>query len=576
MRVKFVILILLCVGIIFPHKNYAQNGRLPNSDLFPMSPQSSPKIDVLRMDKLTEAERLVAYSLQGLVNRQCPQIYLLHRSQTGILDFYREHKYVKRVREITKLGELVSLYKKVPRGLVVFDPEKTYMVNLASNLASVEDRIMVAENLLDSVLEIMGKKTNVFDLRQLNLKDDVEAIDWYMANVFPKQNHQAMSVANNHSMNNIFRDYLIAFKIPTFWLPGKKDIDYSKEYEERVLKLYQIMPDNIPVLGFWPARDIDGNKVGYQEFPGVKLAGEYAKFTTVSTHVGNYSFHSGVKVAGYQYKQTKVRNKPCPKYDKSKKYVALVMTESGDAPGYMLTKFRSYQWEQPNREKVPVSYGINPLMQYLYPALTKYYYDSASENNFFFNSISGAGYCYPFEGYGSKTSDPEKTVREYFKLTSDNMKKMDLDVLALYTHPKKMLSGTDLQLLDTIVKYVPVMKSFVLGMHKVNGYDAGNSHGILEGNVSYHHTITRWPSGNVHGFNKAYEPLDEKKDDFAVEYMVNEIRRNSAGGNFIQAMFYSWFYGPRRLAKVQEILEKEGYVFVTLNHFDKLYREAQK
>ena len=171
----------------------------------------------------TDVYRIVTcYSLQGLVNRQCPQIYLLHRSQTGILDFYREHKYVKRVREITKLGELVSLYKKVPRGLVVFDPEKTYMVNLASNLASVEDRIMVAENLLDSVLEIMGKKTNVFDLRQLNLKDDVEAIDWYMANVFPKQNHQAMSVANNHSMNNIFRDYLIAFKIPTFGCQGKK------------------------------------------------------------------------------------------------------------------------------------------------------------------------------------------------------------------------------------------------------------------------------------------------------------------------------------------------------------------
>ncbi|MGN0188317.1 MAG: hypothetical protein ACI395_02255, partial [Candidatus Cryptobacteroides sp.] len=122
----------------------------------------------------------------------------------------------------------------------------------------------------------------------------------------------------------------------------------------------------------------------------------------------------------------------------------------------------------------------------------------------------------------------------------------------------------------------PDMKSLVLGMHRVDGYDAGNSHGMLANNVSFHHTITIWPDGNVNGYNKAYANLDKNKDDFAVDYLVNEIRRNSKGGNFIQAMFYSWFYGPRRLAKVQEILEKEGYVFVTMNHFDQLYRESLK
>ena len=39
-------------------------------------------------------------------------------------------------------------------------------------------------------------------------------------------------------------------------------------------------------------------------------------------------------------------------------------------------------------------------------------------------------------------------------------------------------------------------------------------------------------------------------------------------------MFYSWHYGPRRLKIVKDTLEKEGYTFVTLDEFDRLFREA--
>jgi len=39
-------------------------------------------------------------------------------------------------------------------------------------------------------------------------------------------------------------------------------------------------------------------------------------------------------------------------------------------------------------------------------------------------------------------------------------------------------------------------------------------------------------------------------------------------------MFYSWFYGPKRLDLIRQTLEKEGYVFVTLNELEKIYRES--
>ena len=55
--------------------------------------------------------------------------------------------------------------------------------------------------------------------------------------------------------------------------------------------------------------------------------------------------------------------------------------------------------------------------------------------------------------------------------------------------------------------------------------------------------------------------------------MVKEIQENG-DGPFIQAMFYSWHYGPRRLKKLQDKLKPLGYEFVTMKEFDELYRQS--
>lgn len=102
-------------------------------------------------------------------------------------------------------------------------------------------------------------------------------------------------------------------------------------------------------------------------------------------------------------------------------------------------------------------------------------------------------------------------------------------------------------------------------MHRT-GYSAANANELLPNGMTVHHTVTFW----------SYDDLvwnDESYDDAAVEHMVKEIHENG-DGPFIQAMFYSWHYGPRRLYKLQERLRPEGYEFVTMLHFDQLYRKS--
>lgn len=111
------------------------------------------------------------------------------------------------------------------------------------------------------------------------------------------------------------RDYLICFRIPTFWLPGK-DPDYNPEMENRIIRLWQKTPVNIPVIGFWPA-----TKSGYEEYEGVQLAGKYGKFTIVNTWAGNYSFHSGT--GNSEIKMLQRRRNEKKQFDPTRKYVAL-------------------------------------------------------------------------------------------------------------------------------------------------------------------------------------------------------------------------------------------------------------
>lgn len=536
-------------------------------DYLPQSPSASEDIYSINVEDLTEGMRLSVLSAQGLLNRDGAEVYTYVGQDAWLLDFYKERGYVKEVRDYDDPYRLLSdICGDGISGIVVYDPEKKFTINLATNIAGVEDRIIVHPDDLQKVSEATGL-TDVIDLRDMGFIDVKESFRWYMDNVFPEQNHSVLSVAKSGVfMFDVYRDYLVEFRIPVFWLPGKSDADYDPDYERQVIEMFKATPENIPVLGFWPGVE-DGKDIGYAEMDGVGLAGKYGKFTLVNTWVGNYSFHSGVKPHLKEYSQERVRRDTL-EYDPQKKYVALIMAESGDAPAYYLyTGLYPRQWNDPDRGKVAISYGITPSLRMLAPAVLADLYETRTDNDYFFCSISGAGYCYPFLGYGSLTPDPDRCRSRYFlEMTADNMKMLDLDMLGIYTHPDIAWTQEDRQIAEKYIFPMPGLRSVVSGMHRTE-YTAGNSH-ELHGDVSVHHNVTFWSMEN---FVWDDISIDEK----AVDHLENEIRTYGADGNFIMAMFYSWHYGPRRLNMLRERLESEGYVFVTLDEFDRLWRQSQ-
>lgn len=536
------------------------------TDYLPVTPSVSRQILSINVENLSEGMRLTVLSLQGVVNRDSAVVYTYVNQDAWLLDFYRQHGYVQESKDYTDPYEFLSdVCNSGVSGIVVYDPGKKFTVNLATNIAGVENRLIVHPDDADHVKKVTGLD-NVLDLRTFGFKRPGEAFSWYMKNVFPSQRHDVLSVAKGGLfMYDVYRDYLVEFKIPVFWLPGKSDEDYDPDYEKMVFGMLESTPYNIPVLGFWPGVE-NGKDIGYTEMDGVALAGKYGKFTLVNTWVGNYSFHSGVRPHGASLKQSRA-DAGSLHYDPAKKYVALVMTESGDAPAYYLyTGLYPRQWNDPERGKVPVSYGITPSLRMLAPAILADLYATKTDNDYFFCSISGAGYCYPFLGYGSRTSAPEACLNDYFTdVTAANMSMLDLDMLAIYTHPDVGWTKDDRQTARQFILPIKGLRSVISGMHRTE-YTAGNSH-ELYGDVSVHHNVSFWSMEN-------FTWNDTSLDDEAVDYLENEIRTYGADGNFIMAMFYSWHYGPRRLNMLRERMEPDGYVFVTMDEFDILWRKS--
>jgi hypothetical protein len=119
-------------------------------------------------------------TLQGIVNRQKPQLYIYYIENEGInIDRYWWDKYRMNGKWLSKVNEeqvsdivsLVNKFKDVIKGSVVYDPKVPATSNLASSIAGIEDLIAIRYDLssgsLYSQLIVNGPKIPV-KVRLLN------------------------------------------------------------------------------------------------------------------------------------------------------------------------------------------------------------------------------------------------------------------------------------------------------------------------------------------------------------------------------------------------------------------------
>jgi len=522
-------------------------------------PAGPPPADVADIADFQHADidtKLAGTTLQGIVNQGKEARVLLQLSPLppGHPNFWVEELkrkgYVKEVNPLT-VEQYFDKYLPGAKGLVVYDPAVPGTMNVATMIAGVEQRMVVAPN---DVAKYRDRAPDVLDLRG-RWTTNAAGYAWAYETLWPKMNRDIVATYHYTHTNHHLRDYLVNQRVFTFWVTGQgQDTEaYADREAEKAVaeKVLADTPPNIPIIGWWS----EAKDHGMTEYGGVGWAGEYGKITIGTDWQTNLSFLSGVPVPMDQvtkrFREREVIHRHLA-VEAGKIYICFAIMESGDSPTYWHSVQRNV-WADPKRGDIPVAWTITTALPEMLPTVAEWYLDNATPNDHFIASIGGWGYCHPYRGLMGKTPDPEAAWDAYLTSTAAGMRRLGLVDLGLYTDAWLPFRRSEKDpITRRFAKGIPGLRSLVMGMGRDAEITTTEPHYRL-GDTLVSHIFTRWDATRV-----------TVRGDSMNQWLANEIRQQTPRGRpafmFVHAL--SWSYHPSDLVAVAENLG-EDYVIVS-------------
>ena len=387
--------------------------------LQPKMPPPARHLHVADIRSMTPDQQLLLTSLQGIVNRTQPRIFLIsHASDRYWLQQMQAQGDTDDPIEVTDPLSLITTFRSSIKGAVVPDPKVYVSPSVAVSIAGLEN-LVVATPALAAQLKLPIKS----DLRG-RFKDNADALRYTRTTLMPRLNPYLSICLDPPMLGNGSLDQIIAAKGLAFWITGPKQqnipgANMSAELAE-IKAIFAGQPLNSVVRGFW----WHGHGVGLDEAEGVALGSRFGKVTVVSDYVRNFSVLSGVPKASLKQKP----QNPTPKFDPSKVYIAFTMSD-GDNVSTWFGFFRKY-FEDPLHGTIPIGWGMAPGLLDVAPTLAQWYYERATPNDEFICDVSGAAYIYPPD-WATALHDRPAAMRSFYDWTQRDMERMDMKTIRL-------------------------------------------------------------------------------------------------------------------------------------------------
>ena len=525
-----------------PRPTAYKNVVLPNvprryATFQPKMPPPAQQLQVADIRRLSHAEKVLLFSLQGLVNRKQPRLYLITDDDDVLWlgELQRQGATGKPVVVADPLS-LLTRFKDSYKGAVLCDPKVYVSPCVAVTLAGQKDLLVVENAALAAKLALPV----TVDLRG-KFADNAAALRYLRTTLLPQQDPYLTCSLDPARFDGGAIDHLIAAKASVFWITGPKAAHLpgaNMEAELEELRTYlAALPLGAVVRGFWWHED----GMGLQEDDGVALGSRFGKITLVTDLITNLSVHSGVPA-------TTLKQKPRPappKFDPSKVYVCFTMSD-GDNLCTWRGYFKRY-FEDPVRGQVPVGWGMGPTLIDLAPTWARWYYENATENDEFICDVSGVAYIYP-PSWGTALKDREAALRYFYGRTQEYMERMDLKTVRLMD-----VDAPDIAKVGTLMPKTAFLMP-----------DYGHA-----GITNYHELTYTLPTGQ--------SVFRAATSGSGPEHLAQQIRER-AGQNrpaFINAFIWNWGSKLGDLKKTLEILGPD-FVAVTPSQLHALYKQATK
>ena len=334
-------------------------------------------------------QQLLLTTLQGVVNRRRPRIYLLQPQGEG-LDTWLDALAVPHHQTARPMSLLADYCDEVT-GAVLYDPDVAGTINVATTLAGLHDAVATSAALAASAgLPVIA------DLRG-QFASDLDAYTWAAANLWPHTTHR-MLIGLDPGISGYLRDYAVANRALVMFL------DPSVAAELALLEqLMADVPAGSPYLGWWPS-DLTG------ESDGTQVASQYGLFVVATDYSANLSVFSGAHAP-----VSKARQRAAVPPLGNKIYVTFTLTD-GDNLQYDQHHMRQL-WDDPSRGKVPLNWTVQPLAADAAPTFLAYYQRTATSNDYLMAGPSGAGYVYPGDWPADSLGSYTQMTRRYLDRT---------------------------------------------------------------------------------------------------------------------------------------------------------------
>ncbi len=485
--------------------------------------------------KCTRDERILLLSLQGIVNRRTPRIYLIFQDDDRFwLKEMQQKADTDTPIEISNPLSLVNRFRHEIHGAVLPDPNIYLSACTAASIAGADD-VLIATPELAKRLHLQIK----IDLRG-KFREGAEALRYIRTNLLPKLNPYLSCSLDPAIFDSGALDQVIAAKGSVFWITGTKaqflpGTNGQKETEE-VKALLAALPLGALIRGFW----WHGDDMGINEGPGVSLASRFGKVTIVSDYVANFLVFSGVNL-----ERLKQRSQlPPPTLDLGKVYFSFTMSD-GDNLCTWRSYFRSY-FSDPLHGSIPVGWGMGPTLIDCAPVWARWYFEHSTPNDEFLCDVSGVGYIYGPD-WATSLKDRGAAYKVFYNWTEKYMSRLDMKTIRLMN-----VGAPDIA---QAAKLMPDVK-FLMP-------DYGSSGGTPYKELTYRleggQTVFRAITGADGGAEKLADQIRER---------VGSVRPA-----FINVFIWNWGSKMSDLKRIIDLLGP-GYIAVTPSQLNLLYRQS--
>ncbi|MEO9143984.1 MAG: GxGYxYP domain-containing protein [Ginsengibacter sp.] len=387
-------------------------------------------------------------SLQGIVNTKSPNLYFIYPDDydynftNKISDFYKNHLGYS-FTEIGSAADALKIFKDSVKGYIIWDRSVRSSLNVAFTLAGLEKAVVITPDMLAMVKKAGLRE--IADFRgKFKGKSDAQIYGWAFEHYWNRCNKKYiiwMGGVSGSQMKPGIADFGISKG--SFFADLSTDPKDSIEYTLSE-KIFSHMQPLSLVMGWHSyAKGLERNYVTLASHYALRVEGlntfPNLSFTSRTPPSSDFKFrnHHNIVPHGIYTPKRKV-------------YITCVQTD-GLGLG---------AWMEPNRGSIPYAWEVTINWQWMAPVLLEYYYGTATNNDYFFGSLSGPGYMYP-------KAIPPKLLPSVIKTADTILHKLDLNVFETmdYSEGSTVVGNTDLPeyIVNDYYKYMPDVIGFLNG-----------------------------------------------------------------------------------------------------------------